>query len=80
MNALWKMEITKITAQSIKHKKSSVQFHLNMSRPNGKSSGWREWMIKYCRFAACKKYLQFTWKLESQAKLAGYFSPDSALH
>jgi hypothetical protein len=34
-----------------------------------------------CRsFAACKRTLQFTWKSESQAKLTGYFSPNSVLH
>jgi hypothetical protein len=32
------------------------------------------------RFAACKKSLRFTWESESQAKLAGHFSPDSVLH
>jgi hypothetical protein len=32
------------------------------------------------RFAACKRPLRFTWKSESQAKLAGHFSPNSALY
>jgi hypothetical protein len=31
------------------------------------------------RFAACKGTLRFTWKSESQAKLAGHFSPNSVL-
>jgi hypothetical protein len=32
------------------------------------------------RFAACKRILRFTWKSESQAKLTGYFSPNSVLY
>jgi hypothetical protein len=34
-----------------------------------------------CRtFAACKRFLRFTWTSESQAKLTGHFSPNSVLH